>query len=204
MVASATEFTVYGYSPGTVVATHFKNGQQTSQITCTMNAAGQCVQSKTVSAWENKTFVYEYNAAGRLVKRYNKNAVNERHEYAYNADGELAVLKTFDSGNMKGFEILFGYSVPNEGLLLDRYRLNSTFLAPLDEYLPIWGSFNKHLVRRITYKACGANDVVEYLCAYSLNSDGLVSEKSLINMANNSLVSKTAFVYSGYGLLAAN
>lgn len=204
VVDSPTEYTAYSYGPSTLVATHFKNGQQDNQITYTLDGQGRSVQSKQVNSLGTKTYKYDYNAQGRLVKRYNLNAVNDRHEYEYDANGELAVFKTFDSGNMKGVEILFGYSIPNESMKLDRYPLNSTFLAPLDEFLGIFGDFNKHLVRRITYKACGNNDVVEYVVNYKTNNDGLVTEQSVINMASNAVIIKTASVYSGYGLILAN
>jgi hypothetical protein len=74
----------------------------------------------------------------------------------------------------------------------------------MDEHLSIFGAFNKNLVRRITYKACGNNDVVEYLYNYTLNNDGLVIERKMTNMVTNALVSKAALAYSGYGLIPIN
>ncbi|GAB3543669.1 hypothetical protein [Spirosoma fluminis] len=204
IIDNPNEYTEYSYSPGTLVSIHYKNGQKTSQITHTLNADGRCTSSKHVSALDNKTYKYEYNAQGRLSKRYNANAVNERHEYEYDGNGELVMFKTFDSGNLKGVEITFGYSVPGEPIQVDRYRLNSVLLAPLDEHLPIFGAFTKHLIRRVTYKACGNNDVVEYLYTYTLNNDGLATEQKITNMATNALVWKSLFAYSGYGLIQIN
>ncbi|WP_460978096.1 hypothetical protein [Spirosoma knui] len=204
VIDTPTEYTEYSYSPGTLVSIRYKNGQKTSQISYTLNADGRCISSKHVNSLDTKVYKYEYNAQGRLIKRYNANAVNERHEYEYDSNGELLVFKTFDSGNLKGVEITFSYSVPGEPMQIDRYRLNSTLLAPLDEHLPIFGAFSKHLIRRITYKACGNNDVVEYLYTYTLNNDGLATEQKVTNMVTNALIWKSVFVYSGYGLILVN
>lgn len=167
----------YSYTPSLITATENNPNSMGKVHTYKLNSLGQCVETTT-----DKTYIYEYNVYGKLIKCYNKFQPNERREFTYKVDAggtsqTLDKVTFFDGNGVKTKELTYNYTAG--GIIQDLAPLNPDCLpAGVTKYLPIFGSFSTKLVRLITedtFLLNGAKMSTKgYIFNYDLNPDGRV------------------------------
>jgi hypothetical protein len=193
-----TEYTYSSGASGLKIVTAIKQiGQEKETYVHFLNTKGKCIETRYKkynsqgASIKEATFMYEYNEKGQLKKQYDKYDVNYRVEYTYDGDGNLIKKIIYGSKNKKVAEITYTYATTQYGVkLVDKYPLNPWELPFYwhiqDQYLPIFGKFNKHLVHRVTFKnIADGQTLMDNYFQYKFNAEGYVTERKTTSLLNN-------------------
>ncbi len=159
----------------------------------TLDASGRCSEEQQTTYWYSggntnsqiDVYRYEYDAQGRLKKRYDKANPNQHYDYAFNADGDLTKVTTHapNTGVPSGEMTLFYTEYVGAPLRNDRYPLNTLVNGLPEDYLRIFGKPSKHLAYRQVYKNLYSNSVdSDRSFTYFFNADGYVTQQNIITV----------------------
>ncbi|MGA0557587.1 hypothetical protein ACO2Q8_13105 [Larkinella sp. VNQ87] len=187
-VMEGNRVTTYGYSPGKITTLTLVDGIKTEDGTYHLDASGRCTKAelRAYSKLENGIplttlyyYYYQYDAKGRLTKRYGQIDPDSRTEFTYNADNNLVETKKYDHANNLLQKNTYEYQTVRGGsLIADKYRLNPMGIENMDPYLRIFGKTSKNLVLRlITTQPVYGGINSDYRFSYSLNEDGYVTTR---------------------------
>jgi hypothetical protein len=178
-VQTPTNTTIYTYSGNTIIAKTYAGRLMTNEVVYTLNANGKASQSNHTdysgALISMKSWMYEYDAKGKLKKRYNKSLPNERTEYKYDSTNNLERIMWFNANEPANIQkqYLPKYKISyKDAFLSDKLKLNPHF-SELDQYLKIFGTFSKYLPVHVMYQQDGVINH-EYL-KYKFNSDGYLT-----------------------------
>lgn len=203
-ITDGNRVTTYAYVPGKVTTLTLVAGKKTQDGTYFLDANGRCTHSEVPDySVENgiphitmNSFVYEYDAKGRLAKRYNSIYPNIRVEFDYNADGDLAEVRRFDNPNYVIQKNTYEYQFAGSSILTDNNRMNAAEVYSLDPYLRIFGKTSKHLVQRLKVNRPvygGVNN--DYRFSYTMNADGYPTVSKKYNVSNGALLQTLPYDY---------
>lgn len=133
-----------------------------------------------VTVVDQKTWKYEYNAQGRLGKKYNKANAKERIDFSYNADGDLTQATHYDANGVAKTEETLVYAFVNAGETpkVDHNHLNPVAAGFPDEFLRIFGKTSPHLIRHMNSHSMPNGPAFwAYNYRYNLNAAGLVTQR---------------------------
>lgn len=182
----------YGFLTAKTVSYDGQSGpnKKSSEATYQLDVnSGRCFESEhksysyvsaNVTVVDQKTWKYEYNALGKLTKKYNKYNGAERTEYSYNADGNLTKAVNYGVNGVAKDELMvvYAFALANETPKLDRNYLNPVAAGIPDEFLPIFGKSSKYLIRHLNSHPL-PNGAVTWgkSFQYQLNGDGFVTQR---------------------------
>ena len=147
-------YTQYNYGFNTIIAKTYGGNKVDNEATYQIDiATGRVFESQHTgysyysggTVVVTKTYKYVYDASGKLTKRYNKSALNERSEFMYNASNQLQNVFWYNSSNQHSQTLSLSYNNWNKGELADKLKLNSN-QSGLDPYLHIFGTFSKSII----------------------------------------------------------
>ncbi len=203
-------YTIYTYALQTITTTTYTGNKVFNKVTYQLDNTGRCTTAKETDymyygptpqnpygsySTTDINSTYQYNALGQLKTRFINNA-GYQTDYVFNPAGDLSKIT-----NYKNFvaaeEVTFAYDQPvGDPILADRYPINSTWTNLPDPYLKIFGKTSKHLVKLLTQKLLPTNQTLtNHYFAYTLNTDGYVTEAKEFNIANAALVATTGYEY---------
>ncbi|RRB04881.1 DUF4595 domain-containing protein [Larkinella rosea] len=203
-VTDGNRTTTYTHSAGKIGVLTLVSGVKTEEGNYYLDANGRCTHSDVAGFTVEygipvKTlnwFKYDYDAKGRLAKRYHDIYPNMRVEFAYNADGDLTEVKEFDNPNNVIQKNTYEYQYAGSSILTDNNRLNATEVVKLDPYLRIFGKTSKHLVRRLKINRPVYNGINnDYRFGYTMNADGYPTVAQKYNVSNGALLQTSIFEY---------
>lgn len=150
-----------------------KNGASIYKVTYYLDASGKAYQMK----YQNDIVDLSYNLIyqnGRLIEQ-KSNYGSESYKFLYDAENRLKRIDFFGSDGIKKESFQYIYFV---NPMVDNYPINPEE-AFLERYLPIFGTFSKHLPDVIMPldKPGFVTGNIEYHCSYKKNVYGLVSER---------------------------
>jgi hypothetical protein len=172
-------YTQYSYGYTSTTAKNYSGGKLQDEITYEINIqTGRVFESKSTSYINNngftivnsKTYKYEYDADGYLVKMYNKNAPFERADF-YWATGDLHWIKFYNSYNTLTSRVQYAMEINDANL--DKVKVRA-IRTGLDRYLKIFGSLPKHLnyAEELYNGTPNSTALVSDWFTYSFNADG--------------------------------
>jgi hypothetical protein len=185
-------YTEYAYGTNFVIDTRYRNQVKRDRYVYWLNSAGKCYQdvhttySPQGSKLDETTYLYEYYANGQLKKQYNQAKVNEGIGYTYNADGDLQRVIFYLPDGTPSAIVTYAYTASAfDRKLADKYLQNPLFYntgfnSPYLSYIypQLFGQFNKHLVKRITYQFEGRNSPhFDQSFQYTRTQDGYVLDR---------------------------
>lgn len=180
-------------------------GKINSDCIFLLNASGRCYEERQLmyfyfggnTSSQLDVYRYDYDAQGRLTKRYDKNNPNQHYEYFFNADGDLTkVITHAPNTGVPSAETTFSYTeYVGAPLRNDRYPLNELVNGLPEDYLRIFGKASKHLAYRQVYKNLYSNTVQsDRSFAYFFNADGYVTQKN-VSTVGEQAVAMTPYEY---------
>ncbi|MGA0558129.1 hypothetical protein ACO2Q8_15825 [Larkinella sp. VNQ87] len=189
-------------SNGTGMTIQLFNGYNLWRKTLILfDAKGRCKESfitnysvvngKTVAT--TRRFSYQYNAANQLIKMTNLDNAGHYLEFLYNDNNDLVVINIKKNGKWEA--MTYGYKPAGEALIKDYTRLNPIWMTlheEIDPFLPIYGKFNKNLVRLFHYDDKTAGKSLEKVSYnYSFNRMGLVTSQEEIRFTAGQTLTQT-------------
>jgi hypothetical protein len=199
----ASNFTDYYHGESSAYTVTYINGQVDNEIQYSYFPNGQLQRTmhrtwpvvNGVPTLKEVFYFYEYFADGRLKKRYNVAAVNERSEYIYDPNGNLKEVQYFYTANGQPYrKILLSYALPNTRPVPDNLKLNFR-QSGFDPHMKVFGTFAKHLPVSIKVQEVGVT-IADEQYAYTLNADGYPTNCD-ITFKNTSRSESVAFKYQG-------
>jgi hypothetical protein len=160
---SVKEYTEFNHTyANQISSTKYNSSTQTvlEKTVYVLNTEGKCTQShhKINGASGTEVYIYEYNSDGRVKKSYKESNPKYYEEFVYstvNGKINLQSIKYYN-GDTKYKEQTFIYHYMQE----DKAKINPACIAlGRGKYLPIFGSFNEHLVKEIKETSFGNQGV---------------------------------------------
>jgi hypothetical protein len=165
----------YGYtsSYSFIIGECMKNGVSLYKVTYYIDASGKAYQMKYKSDLSDLTYNLFYQN-GRLIEQ-KRNYGAETYKFQYDNESRLSKIDYYGSDGIKKQSFQYIYFV---NPMVDSYSINPEE-AFLDRYLPIFGTFSKHLPDVIMPldKPGFVDAKIEYHFNYKKNAYGLVSER---------------------------
>ena len=171
-----------------------------------LDANGRCKESFVTSygfANGNPTtstvrFSYKYNANNQLEEIKDQDNSSRYDQFQYNPDGNLRQVKHYNNGVKQ--RTTYYYEYPGQAAITDKNRLSPLWMPhynQVDEFLPIYGKFNKHLVWKLEYSDAVTNSTLDQVYfKYKMNNDGYIEEReNTRNTAGQSLKETFLFGY---------
>ena len=135
-IYSPIKYVSYQKSGNILTASTFENNVIKLKVEYTINN-GRTTQSKHTSYESNvavsKTWLYDYNADGRLTEKYNKDNSAERVKFVWIGTDNLAQIKWYSAANQHIATLQF-----TRNAQVDKLKINSV-RSGLDPYLKIFG-----------------------------------------------------------------
>lgn len=144
---------------------------------------------------DQKTWNLVYGPDGRLLKKVNKADADERSEFTFYANGNIATVKTYDKAGKLTERVLYGYPVAGQPRYADLNRLTPAMSRLGDDYLNIFGLPQKEHYRRITITDGNNATVLDRVYDDTFNRAGYLTKRVEKTVPNGSIVSTTPFEY---------
>jgi hypothetical protein len=166
----------YGFTNGAnfIAGECVKAGKSLYKVTYFIDATGKAYQMKYKSDLSDMTYNFIYQN-GRLVEQ-KSNYGAETCKFLYDVQNRLSTINFYGSDGIKKEVIHYAYGNQPP---IDNNPINPE-AAFLDRYLPIFGSFSKHLPVWVTplKKPNFLSSDIEYQYIYQINAFGLVSQRN--------------------------
>ncbi|WP_128546397.1 hypothetical protein [Larkinella soli] len=144
-------------------------------------------QNEVLKPGPGVAYLFQYNGNGQLVRIGRENNSKDRDTLIYNGNGDLVKEFGYNGQGEPAFEQQHYYDKPGsyaadlntaQGLLPDYGPLNPWNVQSVDEYLPIFGKFRKHLPKRyIQIATPGQAPNADWSFGYVLNADNYATER---------------------------
>ncbi|WP_128543704.1 DUF4595 domain-containing protein [Larkinella soli] len=204
-VTTGNRVTTYSYGPGKISFLTTENGKKTDDGNFYLDANGRCLQSdaNTYYVQDGINFIqinplkYEYDGSGRLSKRYSTIYQQQRIEFFYDANGDLAETKEYGFSNTLIQRNTYFYATERGAALIsDRHSLNPVGIRDMDPYLRVFGKRSKHLVHRLKIEQPVYDGVnTDHRYKYTLDGDGFVIQRNKTVTANGLLLESVPYEY---------
>lgn len=171
-----------------------------------LDANGRCKESFVTSygvANGNPTsstvrFAYKYNAKNQLEEIKDQDNSKRHDVFQYNPDGNLRQVQHYNTNVTQ--TTTYYYEYPGQAAIVDKNHLSPLWMPhynQVDEFLPIYGKFNIHLVWKLEYKEVATNSTLDQVYfKYKMNNDGYIDEReNSRNTANQTLKDTYLFGY---------
>lgn len=136
-----------------------------------------------------------YGANGRLVKKVNKADADERSEYTFYDNGNIAAIKTYDKAGKLVERVLYGYPVAGQPRWADLNQLTPALSRLGDDYLKIFGLGQKEHFRRITITDGNNVQLLDRVYDDTFNRAGYLTKRVEKSVPSGNVVSTTLFEY---------
>ena len=138
----------------------------------------------------NKTYGYEYDAAGHLKSKYNKAQPNERWQFTWSAADKLCVIHRYDASNKVYHKAQFSNDFLSNKLGMLPVR------SGLDVYLKIFGTAPKNLDEYELGNSGDGTPILYYdQVHYTFNNDGYPLKRTCHNVFSHQKTESTVFLY---------
>ena len=168
---SATSYTDYTTSSNEITSNYYENNSLRRKVVYKLDNSGKVTQSILTSYEYNigvtKTFNYIYDGKNQLIKKYNKDAPNERSDFFWGKIGHLSHITWYNANNVETYKVEYSYSLKDDKLKMFSQRTG------LDVYLKIFGARPNKLVSSegVYYPSSPGNNIHE-THGFELNRDG--------------------------------
>jgi hypothetical protein len=195
-------YTVYNYVGfNSIVAKTYENGLLAHEDKYQVDVATNRVFEHESIGYTNapsgaivttNVYKFTYDADGRLYKKYKKDTPNDRQVFAYDADGNLKDIKSYNAANQLVTTYMYSYSasVPKNKL-----KLNVEYQG-LDLFLNIFGKVSKDMPQHQSCRLASTNELItsEWL-TYTINNDGYPTIFTRFDFINNKMKPSVEFRY---------
>ncbi|GAB3314993.1 hypothetical protein GCM10027299_03830 [Larkinella ripae] len=181
-------------------------GKMTRKTLILFDTKGRCKQSFNITyGIENgqvtsstKRYDYFYNAKNQLEKIADQDNSKRYDLFQYNPDGNLRQVKHYNTNVTQ--RTTYYYDYPGQAAIVDKNHLSPLWMPhydQVDEFLPIYGKFNKHLVWKLEYDDAVSNvNLDQVYFKYKMNNDGFITEReNTRNTASQTLKETYVFGY---------
>lgn len=136
-----------------------------------------------------------YSPNGRLLKKVNKADADERSEFTFYDNGNIATVKTYDKAGKLVERVLYGYPAAGQPRWADLNRLTPALSRLGDDYLNIFGLPQKEHYRRITITDGNNVQLLDRVYDDTFNRAGYLTKRVEKNVPSGNVVTTTLFEY---------
>ncbi|HEX2533361.1 MAG TPA: hypothetical protein VHK69_06480 [Chitinophagaceae bacterium] len=200
-------FVTYNYGFNTIIAKSYYYGnakpsqEDTYSLEVSSGRAYQVVQKRFFSdgTADVRTYKFQYDALGRLVKRYNASKPVDRIDYEYDAAGDLVSTWHYGEQGQYGHRMIYFYRFGTEAKIQNRVKLNHS-QAGVELYLDIFGTGWKNAPK--FYRTLANGKIFKDVnCTYKLNADGFPITRTLTDITDPQHPKSPVVYHYGYQIL---